>query len=223
MDHVKTLGPNIVESIWDMSNTGNGSMLAREANLLLDKIPEGDWVVYLQADELINPTIGPELRNVIANLETYSDDPYTTIELYRAYFWRDLKTIRLDWSLPIARVFKKGCAVVSQDGMPTERLSGRSFRPFDTGMNIYREPYKVPPWIYHYSRVGDPTLISNRLVTLDGLFHEQKDLPDDLPAYDFQTREYDSFSITATPGVREGSFLRYDGPHPDGIEEFYGV
>ncbi len=42
------------QSTWDLSNRQGGSVLAIETNKVLDSLPEADWVLYLQADEVIH-------------------------------------------------------------------------------------------------------------------------------------------------------------------------
>ena len=41
-------------SSWNMGNSGDGRELANQANVLLPKIPDGEWVLYCQADEMIH-------------------------------------------------------------------------------------------------------------------------------------------------------------------------
>jgi len=43
----------ILETIWDESNRENGSILSQQTNLALDQT-NGDWAIYLQADEILH-------------------------------------------------------------------------------------------------------------------------------------------------------------------------
>jgi hypothetical protein len=70
---------------WDMSNTGDGSELARQVNVVLPFV-QGKWILYLQADEFIHQEDHARLRQLLTNLdETHPE--VTQVELWRTYFW----------------------------------------------------------------------------------------------------------------------------------------
>jgi hypothetical protein len=72
--------------------------------------------------------------------------------------------------------------------------------------------------------MGDPKDISKRVRNLDGFFHPAENLMpyEDLPEYDYATREYDNFSIKESPSKIDGKIVDYTGSHPDGILEWFG-
>jgi hypothetical protein len=45
------------QSVWDLSNRQGGRVLAVETNKVLENLLPADWVLYLQADEVIMKTI----------------------------------------------------------------------------------------------------------------------------------------------------------------------
>jgi len=221
---VKKLDVNVIESKWDMNRMDRGQELSRQANLLLPNIPLGDWVIYLQADEVIHPFWGNLMRRFVGNPNLYNDAglPFTAFELYRAYFWRDLQTIRGRWSMYLARIFQRGYAEVTEDGMSIKVNSGRVFRPAFADYAQWLTDRGPVPFIYHYSRIGDPFLISKRVSILDGLFHPKETIPDNPPPYDFVTREFDCYSSEENPPEIDETLLTFNGDHPPGIEELYG-
>lgn len=142
----------ILISTWDMKNTGDGSELARQANLCLDHVTQ-PWVLYVQADELIHQKDASGIRNMLEHMHP----SISQAELYRSYFWQYLDRRLFDHEIWLGRIFRAGSHRVGGDGMYLERLWG----------NVVRSPY----WIYHYSRMGSEAQVNSRLRTLDRLFH----------------------------------------------------
>lgn len=147
--------PNIFiyEHKWDMSNTGDGSELAKQANNLLPYVAN-PWVVYLQADEFILEDVGKKIRQ---QLQT-APDIVTQIELYRTYFWGSLDIRAEDQEIWLGRIFRKGSHTVGGDGMYLNKRWGTVAR------------YKG--LIYHYSRMGSEEDVNTRWRNLDKLFHD---------------------------------------------------
>lgn len=140
-------------SVWDMKNTGDGRMLANEANKTLPEVTS-DWVIYLQADEMIHQQDMHSLRLYLDTLPSNT----TQVELLRTYFWKDLNSRAPQYEIYLGRIFRKGTHTVGGDGMYLNRLKGE----------IIRSPY----WIYHYSRMGPEEKVAARVKNLDQLFHD---------------------------------------------------
>lgn len=121
-------------------------------------------------------------------------DTVTQVELYRTYFWGSLKKRAPKHEIWLGRVFRKGTHEVGGDGMHLTRKSG--------------EVVRFPIWIYHYSRIGSEEAITKRVRNLDQLFHSEEEVA-----------KFKPFSYTEIP---ESELVDYDGPHPDGVKEFYG-
>lgn len=178
----------IVESKWNMSNTGDGSMLAVEANKAITEVHSG-WIMYLQADELIHED-DVEYYKTITNT---APSQISQIEMYRTYFWGSLTKRYKPHELYLGRLFKKNTNTVGGDGMHLVRFTG--------------EVYRSNKLIYHYSRMGSPEQITNRIRTLDRLFHDET-----------QVNQFKEF---AYEDASESDIILYDGTHPEGIEKFY--
>jgi len=173
---------------WDMENKAGGTELAIQANNLLPYVEDG-WILYLQADEFIRWQEENPIRNVIEA----DQDEVDQIEFIRTYFWGDLKTRASDYELWLGRAFKVGTHIVGGDGMHLVRKK--------PGLAV-----RVPPLIYHYSRMGTEEEANMRLRNLDSFYH-----PDEVVKTfkDFSYRECKKLLKT------------YEGAHPDGIGEFY--
>lgn len=145
----------IIESNWDMSNSGNGSMLAYEANKILPSVST-DWIMYLQADELVHEDDAEYYKNITSTMP----GRISQIELFRTYFWGSLTQRYLSNELFLGRLFRTGTNIVGGDGMHLVRLLG--------------EVYRTNKLIYHYSRMGSEEQINKRIRTLDRLFHDEE-------------------------------------------------
>ncbi len=95
----------------------------------------------------------------------------------------------------------------------------RSFPNFDLPSEIDNMEVRL----YHYSRIGDPNIISKRVRNVDSFFHAEENLPQEseLPPYDFTTREYDSYAFTENPKQTNSELLIYQGTHPLPFAELY--
>ncbi len=144
----------IVESVWDMKNTGDGRELAIQANKLLPHV-RSNWVLYLQADELVHEGDARFINNLTDNISS----DVSQIEFYRTYFWETIFQRYTPNELYLGRLFRTGTHEIGGDGMHLVRHSGE----------VYRSSFLI----YHYSRMGTEEEVTRRIRTLDGLFHEK--------------------------------------------------
>lgn len=214
MERVRALAPDkIVESVWDMSNhRGHTNCEITVQTRKVCDAATGDWVMSLQADEILHEDEVADLRAHAQRAEAVG---LTATTLWRAYFYGSLDRIRLDWSQHLTRLFKRGCWQPDVDG-------AMKFEP----VGEQREPGSSGAIIYHYSRIGDPKLIAERVRNLDGFFHEPSKITEgDLPAYDFSTlRKLDTYVKDAKIEV-DGDADLAPFPidkHPHGVRELFG-
>lgn len=199
-------GFRLFESVWDMDNFKGGTELGIQTDKTMDQL-RSDWHLYVQLDEAFHEDDVGQLKALV---ESPPED-VTGFDFLRVYFFGNLHTIRKDWSVQITRLTRKG----------THRYSG-----FD-GMNcepVVQGRHDVTSiWMWHYSRMGDPQEISQRLRNLDGFYHEPDTLmdPTDLPDYDFKTRQWDNFSKIENPPEVDSDLLKYLGTHPLPFAELY--
>ena len=205
---------SIIDSVWNLQNRDSGSEIALQMDKLVNLAQEAgsDWVVVMQADELLHEQDFPMLR---AFMERYSETSTHGFSMERIYFWKDLNTVRVDWAANLVRIFKPGTHSFMADGTDKAGMFSAAVQP---GIEV-----KLPYKIYHYSRVDNPEVISRRVRNLDGFFHADETLVpfEDLPEYDFVPRKYDNFSTHESPEEVEGVFEAFTGNHPFGVEEWY--
>lgn len=197
LEQVRALGVDrIVESVWDMNNHQGHTNC--EISVQTQKVCEaasGDWIMSLQADEVLHEDSAAELRAHIARAEGSS---VTGIEMSRLYFYGSLEQYRVDWTLWLLRLFKRGLWKPDVDG-------AMRFDPIDRSHLSMR----VPNDLFHYSRVGNARQIADRVRNLDSFFHApEKIATGDLPPYDFDTlRKLDTYVVGTSPEVDPGAQL----------------
>jgi len=213
----------IIDSPW-MREVDKGREIATQMDYLVaySHTKGAEWVLVLQADELIHERDYSMLRRFIGATEQ-SDGPgpyYPDVvgfSMERLYFWGALNKVRQDWNARLIRLFKPGYFSFLAEGTDQAGMYAGQIKPgrvLDLTYNIY-----------HYSRLGSGKEISKRVRNLDSFFWAEKDLvpAQELPEYDFKTRAYDNYSIVEPPPSVEGTVVDYDGSHPLGIEEWFGV
>lgn len=214
--HMANPDARIVRAPWDRTNRKGGSEIAIQMERLVEAAGSSgsDWVVVLQADELLHEDTFADLR-----LALRSAPPGTTgFSMDRLYFWENLNIMRDDWRARLVRVFRPGAySFLAENTDKAGMFSGQSY----PGLEI---PLDAPHFIYHYSRVEAGSVISRRVRNLDSFFHEEDNLISiaDLPDYDFQTRQYDNYSKVEKPPEVKGRFSSFLGTHPRNILEYLG-
>lgn len=189
----------ILSSEWNWGIT-NGIDLATRANQCLNAAlkDQYDYVLYLQADEIVNP-------REINLLKHTARHTWLNIALERTYFWQDLNHVNLDWTLPIPRFcYLDETLKVIGDGM--------SMR-----VNQHIPLIQIDPMIariYHYSRVGKSGDIGKRLNNLDLLFHSPEEFQ---PLKDYIFGQNNNYER----GCPEARIEQVQLKHPLGVLEFY--
>ena len=184
LDRVRALGVNVVETRWDMSNHAGHTNceISVQTQRLCDMVPDG-WILSLQADEVIHEGEVETIRDAI---EVCEKSGLTGIRMLRLYFYGGLATIRTDWTIWMVRLFKAGMWKPYVDG-------AMRFDPIDPkDMAV-----SIRPYIWHYSRMGDPAMVAERVRNLDGFFHAPESIGQAAP-YDFgTTRKLDTYATDA--------------------------
>jgi len=181
-------GHNIIicRGEWNMSNTG-GSELARQINVMLPHVPKDtDWIVYMQADEMIHEKDFSELKRTLAALPSQ----VTQLELYRTYFWGDLEHRAPKYEIWLGRIFRPGSHVIGGDGMHIVRKYGE----------VARSPF----WIYHYTRIGDEDVIARRVNNLDRMYHDPEEHAQ-MPLFKYDAEDLDlvEYGGTHPHGIKD--------------------
>lgn len=216
-ERVRALGARVVDVTWDMTNhRGHGhSEIAKQTQALVDMV-RTPWCLSLQADEVLHTNQKSDLHHEILLARETS-----AFGLLRLYFYGGLDRFRDDWSVPCYRVIKPALWKADQHS------GGMQFVPRPELSTHPRRGPMPGVLMYHYSRVGDPAAVAQRVRNLDTFYHDPSDvLPaDEVPAYDFnELRQLDTYRRDAVIEVAPGAKLvDFDlTSHPPRVVEFFG-
>lgn len=235
VDRVRALPVDkVVLSVWNMDNHDghHNCEISVQTQKVCDEA-SGDWIFSLQADEVLHEQDVDLWRNAITYMEQGRVGTFATaLEVCRLYFYGDLAQLRVDWSINMVRLFKRGCWKPDVDGAMRFDPIGEQRRWSYNPSNWMNDPSASllilsNPRIYHYSRVGDPQVIANRVRNLDGFFHTPDKIKSgELDPYDFSTtRKLDTYVIghetEVDPNARIVPFPL--ASHPKAVLEHFGV
>lgn len=202
----------IVESPWDMTNhRGHTNCEISVQTAKACAAASGDWIMSLQADEVLHESEVAEMRRCV---EAADASRISGLRLRRLYFYGSLGRYRDDWTQYLLRLFRRGMWKPDVDGAMKFEPCG----PVSLGA------WDIPPSIYHYSRVGDPQVVAERVRNLDGFFHEPAAIEQGTIApYDFRrTRKLDTYVKGAPDENALARLLPFESTHPAGVREYFG-
>jgi len=195
----------IIESIWDDSVRKGGLLLAKETNKAFDAVSaDSDWVIYIQADELIHEKDIPVIK---ASMQQWKDaekvegllfeykhfyGSYAFLEDSRLWYRREIRIIRNDKHI---RSFRdaQGFRIYNHLHPTDDELlnGGHKLSVKHSGASIY-----------HYGWVKNPIVQQNKRSTFYKLWHEKDSVEKNLK----DTSEYDYTVVCA--------LKKFDDAHP---------
>ncbi|KKL97874.1 hypothetical protein LCGC14_1830070 [marine sediment metagenome] len=205
----RDLDLTLFETRWNMDNIDKGLELGVQTDIAMEQC-HNNWRLYLQLDEAFHEDDVEAIKKLPSKAEV---ECAFGIDFQRIYFYGNLHTIRKDWTAIITRLTYKDTHTYAQgDGMSCVPADPRWIKHMGSGL-----------WMYHYSRLGDPELISKRVRNMDTFYHEDDALisESELPAYDFTTREWDNYAKSGLPPKVEDVTVPYPGTHPLPFAELY--
>ena len=200
----------IIDTIWDLEAFPRGMENAHQTDIAKSHCT-GDWLLYLQGDELLHEKDHAAIR---ARCEELLDDPEIEGLLFKYYhFWGDYGHVHQSHGW-----YKNEIRIVRNDPEIHSWESAQSFRRIPNfGGKNYRQQegtYKlkvaeVDAHIYHYGWVRPPSTMLNKKKALDTI-HKGSDrvgeLYKDAPAY------FDYGDMRKIP--------QFKGTHPQFMQRF---
>lgn len=195
----------IIESVWDDTVRKGGLLLAKETNKAFDAVsPDSDWVIYIQADEVIHENDIPTIK---ASMQQWKADKkvegllfeykhfygsYSYLEDSRLWYRREIRIIRNDKHI---RSFRDAQGFRIYDSLtPTDEellKGGRKLNVKNSGADMY-----------HYGWVKNPVIQQNKRSTFYKLWHEKDTVEKNLT----ESSEYDYSVVCA--------LKKFEGTHP---------
>lgn len=197
----------IIDTVWEKELYNNGILLALQTDIAKTACT-GDWLFYLQADEVVHEKYLPIIKQRCQQL--LDDKDVEGLLLRYKHFWGDYNHYQdgHGWYRNEIRIIRNRKDIHSwQDAQ-----SFRSFNFYDNP----RQPYghrklkvaKVDAEIYHYGWVRPPHLMQNKKRALDSVYWG---LADAKRYYDKAPNEFDFGPLDR--------LARFQGTHPKVMAE----
>ncbi len=160
----------IIDTVWDTKKYPRGMENAHQTDLAKNHCT-GDWLLYLQADEVIHEE---DIPVISAACEKYLDDKRVEGFLFRyRHFWGDYDHFHLShvW-------YKHEIRIIRNDPDIHSWESAQSFRriPGFDSLNYRQQAgthklrvIPIDAWIYHYGWVRPPALMQKKTKALDAI------------------------------------------------------
>ena len=180
----------IIDSIWEENKRENGEVFREQSNIGLRKIA-GDWAIHIQADEVLNESVGEDLINYIkiANELDHVDGllfPFI-------HFWGDYNHIRQTRGTHAfeIRAFKNRRDVQSYKDSQGFRIFKSS--PNEKGIKLNVLKTEIP--FYHYSYVRNPKLMNKKSNYFQSFWHGKDWLEKHTKESEFDYNEIDKLEV----------------------------
>jgi hypothetical protein len=168
----------IIDSVWDTRKFGSGTIYAQQTHLAKTHC-SGDWLFYIQADEVVHEDYLPVIRQRCADL---IDDTEVDGLLFKyLHFWGDY------WHYHDSHGwYRNEIRIVRNDPEIIPWRDAQSFRkiPGFDGMN-YRQKEgsiklnvaAVDAYIYHYGWVRPPRYMKSKSIVFNSHYRKTEQAP----------------------------------------------
>lgn len=205
----------IIDTVWDIEKFTRGSEHAHQTDIAKEQCT-GDWLIYLQADEVIHEKYLDTIKN--ACFTYLNDKEVEGFVLAYKHFWGDYEHYHQShgWYPYEIRIIRNDPDIHSWE-------SAQSFRriPYFDGVS-YRQKknthklkvVKLPAEVYHYGWVRPPDLMTKKDKALRtnhmGKEMADKYYKDDKQAFDYGPLQYLARFADTHPKVMEEWISRFD-------------
>jgi hypothetical protein len=188
----------IVHSTWDMSIRSGGSVLAVETNKVMQHVPDdADWILYVQADELIHEKFHDEIRKAAFKYKDNKKVDGLLFKYLHFYATYDYVGDSRSWYNCETRIIKNDRSITSFRDAQGFRRNG--------------EKIKVVPlnaWVYHYGWVKSPQQMKQKQKNVNRFWN------DDSEEYDAYMASDDEFDFSGFDSLK-----KFEGTHPAPMKE----
>ncbi|MBI5914076.1 MAG: hypothetical protein HY842_01765 [Bacteroidetes bacterium] len=166
--HIGSEKIRIVKTVWDLEKYPNGTENAHQTDLAKSHCT-GDWLFYLQADEVVHEQYLPRIRRCC---EAHLHDPEVEGMLFGyVHFWGDYwhHQVAHGWYKNEIRIIRNLPDFHSWESAQSfRRLPGFDGRNYRQQAGTFKlKVAAVPAFIYHYGWVRPPQLMQRKKKSLD--------------------------------------------------------
>lgn len=210
IDEIKSDKLKVIHTVWDLEQYPRGMENAHQTDIAKAACT-GDWLFYLQADEVVHERYLPVIK--ARCLELLHDEEIEGLLFHYKHFWGDYKHYHIShgWYPNEIRIVRNRPEIHSWE-------SAQSFRriPQFDGIN-YRQQEgtfklkvaRVDAYIYHYGWVRPPHYMQNKKKALDTIHKGQAKVQE---MYEQAKADFDYGPL--------GRLGKYEDTHPAVMQEW---
>jgi glycosyltransferase involved in cell wall biosynthesis len=191
----------VLDTVWDMQLKTGGKLFAQQSNLGLAEM-KGDWVIHIQADEVLHESDTPKLLEYI---KKYDSNPRVEGLLFPFLNFRGdyhhIHTGRKAHRFEI-RAFRNNPLIRSyRDSQGFRKFSSEeAYRQNEKGNKLRVVKIDVP--VFHYNFVRSPKQMKEKTIFFQKFFHEGEELEKKIKSL----QEFDYNQVD--------KLEKFDGDHP---------
>ncbi|MFT6814713.1 MAG: hypothetical protein ACJAZ3_000606 [Sphingobacteriales bacterium] len=162
----------IIDTVWNLTEYPRGMENAHQTDIAKSHC-SGDWLIYLQADEVIHEN---DFNTIKKACELYKDDPKIEGLLFKYnHFWGDYNHVHRSygWYPHEIRIVKNDNDIHSYESAQSFRripnFDGKSYRTKEGSKKL--NVALIDAYIYHYGWVRPPKYMQNKKYALDTVHH----------------------------------------------------
>lgn len=180
----------IIDTEWDLEKYPNGTENAHQTDIAKEAC-SGDWLFYLQADEVVHEQFLPEIE---AKCELYANDQEVEgLLLKYKHFWGDYNHYHLchGWYAKEIRIIKNRPDIHSWESAQSfRRIPSFDYKNYRQQEGTYKLKVKqTDAYVYHYGWVRPPELMQNKKKALDTI-HKGSDEVQKIYQHQAKTFDY---------------------------------
>lgn len=167
----------IIHSVWDLQAYPKGTVYAQQTDLAKQAC-SGDWLLYLQSDELIHEKYLPVIRQACSE---FKEDLKTEGFLFRyKHFWGDYDHYVQShaWYPAEIRIIRNHPDIHSfgdaQSFLYIPGFQGRDYRDKTNSRKL--RVRMLDAEVYHYGWVRPPAMMQQKTVVMDGAYHDAEEV-----------------------------------------------
>ncbi|MFH1369258.1 MAG: glycosyltransferase [Elusimicrobiota bacterium] len=181
----------IIDTVWDDKNRRGGQILSEQANIALSEC-RGDWIFYIQADEVAHEDDLPVIRQSLAR--HYGDAAVEALAFKYVHFYGSYFTVQKGrhWYPEEVRIIKNNIGIKSFG-------DAQGFR-----RNVDKvKAARISAKIYHYGWARPPEAMVEKIKSFHKLWHDDSWIEKNCPGSDLAS----FFSDV-------GNLAGFEGSHP---------
>lgn len=200
----------IIDTVWDLKTFPNGTENAHQTDIAKSHC-SGDWLFYLQADEVIHEKYLPVIKEYAERF--LSDEQVEGFLFNYIHFWGDYQHHQNShgWYKKEIRIIRNHPDIHSWESAQSFRripnFDGQHYRQQEGTYKL--KVVQLPAYVYHYGWVRPPILMQNKKKALDTI-HKGASKVADLYKGEQNYFEYGPL----------GRYAKFNGTHPKVMQDF---